>query len=237
MFFVTLHNRMEKERLIRYLEIASYLLIAGFGSYGFYMAGKGQEAFMHWLREDGWAENLTVFFLVASIFIAIKRAGGYRTNKVGKAVFMWSLLAFLFFFAAGEEISWGQRIFGIETPEFFMERNLQQETNLHNLVVGDVKINKLIFSQLLFGVMAIYLILLRPLSSKVSFIRKLVADFQVPLARWFYVVVLIVLSIAFSEIKLLKKSELIEFVFSITFFLIFVNPIFIQPEKKEAVPE
>jgi hypothetical protein len=228
---------MERERLIRYLEIALYVLVAGFGSYGFYMAGKGQEAFLYWLREDGWAENLTVFFLVASSIIAIKRAVGYRRNKMGNAVFFWALLAFLFFFAAGEEISWGQKIFGIETPEFFMEKNYQQETNLHNLVVGDIKINKLIFSQLLFGVMAIYLVLLRPLSSKVSFIRKLVADFQVPLARWFYVVVLILLSIAFSEIKLLKKSELIEFVFSITFFLIFINPIFIQTKKKEAVPE
>jgi len=228
---------MERYRLIRYLEIVSYLMIAGFVSYGFYMAGKGQEAFMHWLREDGWAENLTVFFLVASSIIAIRRSVGYRRNKMGKAVFFWGLLAFLFFFAAGEEISWGQRIFGIETPEYFMEKNLQQETNLHNLVIGDIKINKLIFSQLLFGVMGFYLVLLRPLSSKVSFIRKLVADFQVPLARWFYVVVLIVLSIAFSEIKLLKKSELIEFVFSVTFLLIFVNPIFIQPQKKEAVRE
>jgi hypothetical protein len=102
---------MERERLIRYLEIALYVLIAGFGSYGFYMAGKGQEAFLYWLREDGWAENLTVFFLVASIIIAIRRAKGYRRNKMGKAVFFWALLAFLFFFAARRRDQLGTKNF------------------------------------------------------------------------------------------------------------------------------
>jgi hypothetical protein len=44
-------------------------------------------------------------------------------------------LAFVFFLGAGEEISWGQRIFGIETPEAWAEVNVQRETNLHNLEV------------------------------------------------------------------------------------------------------
>lgn len=41
----------------------------------------------------------------------------------------------LFFFIFGEEISWGQRIIGIESGEFFKESNIQGETNLHNLKV------------------------------------------------------------------------------------------------------
>ena len=35
-----------------------------------------------------------------------------------------------------EEISWGQRIFGIESNEFFKTYNDQQETNLHNTFQG-----------------------------------------------------------------------------------------------------
>jgi hypothetical protein len=31
-----------------------------------------------------------------------------------------------------EEISWGQRLFHVSTPEFFEEHNLQKEINLHN---------------------------------------------------------------------------------------------------------
>jgi len=44
-------------------------------------------------------------------------------------------LALLFFFGAGEEISWGQRIFGFKTPESLTQVNKQDELNLHNLSV------------------------------------------------------------------------------------------------------
>ncbi len=37
-----------------------------------------------------------------------------------------------FFFVAGEEISWGQRILGIETPAEYAAVNTQQELTLHN---------------------------------------------------------------------------------------------------------
>ncbi|NMO13629.1 hypothetical protein HPC49_31225 [Pyxidicoccus fallax] len=42
-------------------------------------------------------------------------------------------LGLLFFLGAGEEISWGQRLFGWGTPEALAQVNVQQETNLHNL--------------------------------------------------------------------------------------------------------
>jgi hypothetical protein len=42
-------------------------------------------------------------------------------------------LAVLFFLAFGEEISWGQRIFGFGTPDSLSTINDQGETNLHNL--------------------------------------------------------------------------------------------------------
>jgi hypothetical protein len=42
-------------------------------------------------------------------------------------------LAALFFFGFGEEISWGQRIFGLATPESIKEANSQDELNVHNL--------------------------------------------------------------------------------------------------------
>ncbi len=42
----------------------------------------------------------------------------------------------VFLFAAGEEISWGQRIFEIDTPDALVDANRQQETNLHNLGIS-----------------------------------------------------------------------------------------------------
>ncbi|MBT0767423.1 hypothetical protein KIH74_00720 [Kineosporia sp. J2-2] len=53
----------------------------------------------------------------------------------------WALAGLLltavlgWFFLAGEEISWGQRVFGIATPDGF-EGNHQAETNLHNFDTG-----------------------------------------------------------------------------------------------------
>jgi hypothetical protein len=223
---------MTKVKLIRAAEIAGFTLIAVITGYGFHMAGKGQEAFKYWLREDGFVENLTVIFLIAAAVIALWRSIRYYKTAMIKAFIFWGGLFILFVFAAGEEISWGQRIFNIETPAFFLERNLQEETNLHNLVIGNVKVNKLIFSQLLFVVLVVYLILLRPLVSRVSLIRSLVAGFQVPLARWSYVVVISLLSLAISLLNLLRQSELIEFVFSVIFILIFMNPIFIPQRKR-----
>jgi hypothetical protein len=54
---------------------------------------------------------------------------GYATER---NIFM-ALLAVLFFMAFGEEISWGQRLFGWETPASLAAVNMQSETNLHNL--------------------------------------------------------------------------------------------------------
>jgi len=48
---------------------------------------------------------------------------------------VYLVLALLFFFGAGEEISWGQRIFGFKTPEPLAQVNKQDELNLHNLSV------------------------------------------------------------------------------------------------------
>lgn len=46
------------------------------------------------------------------------------------------LIALGCFFLAGEEISWAQRVIGIETPPALAEANRQSETNLHNIDVG-----------------------------------------------------------------------------------------------------
>ena len=39
-------------------------------------------------------------------------------------------------FAAGEEISWGQRIFGFATPDLLMTLNEQKEFTVHNIATS-----------------------------------------------------------------------------------------------------
>ena len=106
------------------------------------------------VEEDGIIEYSTAIFLLS---VSI-----YLINKLLKTVKVISsknigiiLFSIIFFFGFGEEISWGQRIFNIETPNFFIENNLQSETNIHNLMIGDVKLNKLIFTNGLFFIFSL----------------------------------------------------------------------------------
>lgn len=81
-------------------------------------------------KEDGLIEQGTAFiFLICSFLSAsIAMKCSIRSRKIIHALF-----AIGFFLCFGEEISWGQRIFGFETPERLSELNVQNEFNLHNL--------------------------------------------------------------------------------------------------------
>ncbi len=90
-------------------------------------------------REDGVYEWLgAVFFLCASIaFLCAYRVTARPHTSAhapsGGRNWFYLLFALAFFFAAGEEISWGQRLFGWELPESVRDWNNKHETNLHNL--------------------------------------------------------------------------------------------------------
>lgn len=176
------------------------------------------------VAEDGPAENLTALMLFAASFVSIYRIKQYVVLKKHGWVIMQAVLALFFFFAAGEELSWGQRIFNIESGEFFQQNNLQGETNLHNMMVGDVKINKLIFSQMLFVVLVIYFVFLEFLAKKVKFIGNLVRYFNVPLPKLHHIVMMLFSAAIIQGVYYSRHEELLEFVFAAIFFLIFLNP-------------
>lgn len=92
--------------------------------------------------EDGAVENLTALcFLAAGIaFLYPMRKSDFRP------ICTFGLGA-MCIGAAGEEISWGQRIFGIKTPEALREVNVQHELNFHNLqwLQGHYRLFMLVF--------------------------------------------------------------------------------------------
>jgi len=101
-----------------------------FFSYLFYVLANGnQRAFLG--QEDGLYETAgALFFLISSILFFIT----YIKSKPKKNIF-FLLLGILLLVAFLEEISWGQRIFNIDTPEFIQEVNMQNEINIHNLSI------------------------------------------------------------------------------------------------------
>ena len=177
-----------------------------------------------YLEEDGIVEWLTVVGLLAGFFVCL-----YRFINLAKTKNWWFLtvtlvLGILLFIAAGEEISWGQRILGIKSSEYFLKHNAQGETNIHNLVVNGVKINKLVFSTILIAVLGIYLVII-PLLYKVNrSVRKFMDNSGVPIARLYQVISFLV---AFAISELLKhdrNSELLEAAAALLFFLIIYQP-------------
>lgn len=175
-------------------------------------------------REDGSIEYATAFML---LFISILQL--YRLFKLRKYKgYLWQLgmlgFVLLFFFGAGEEISWGQRIFGIESTAYFLQHNAQQEMNLHNMVIGEIKINKLIFSKILTGILVIYLLILPVAYRKSGQLKNLMAKFAVPLVRWHHSLAFVIATLAIFAMPSSRKWELYELAFGVIFFLIFLNP-------------
>ncbi len=94
---------------------------------------------VQWLgHEDGPFETFGALCFLGSslIFLATyfkEKRGNQLFSLTTKRNVFFLLLALAFFFAFGEEISWGQRIFDFETPESLRQINRQGEFNIHNL--------------------------------------------------------------------------------------------------------
>jgi hypothetical protein len=176
-------------------------------------------------KEDGFAEYGTAFLLFSSSILLISRF--IKLQKYKKNLWKLGILAIalVFIFGAGEEISWGQRIFNIESSDYFKENNAQAETNLHNLVVGGKKVNKLIFSQLLTVVLIIYLIITPFLYRKFEGIKKLANQFAVPIVQWHHTIAFLIVTGLLVFMGSDRKWELYELAFSVIFLLIFLNPL------------
>ena len=90
----------------------------------------------HFAFEDGPIENLSavVLFIGAALWV------GYAIVQAHQRAWLQTTIALgvgLVLFVIGmEEISWMQRVIGVESSEFFLANNAQGETNLHNINTG-----------------------------------------------------------------------------------------------------
>ncbi len=176
--------------------------------------------------EDGFIEWLTALTLVAisgAMFFRFCRL--YRKKP---RLFGLTLLAtgVLFTFGAAEEISWGQRIFNVESSGFFSTHNSQQETNIHNMVVNGTKLNKLVFSKMLTVVILLYLLVWPVAYSRSAGLRTFTdtrAGVAVP--RLYQVVFFLLFMGVAWMCPSGKRAELIEFSSCAMFLLIFLYPL------------
>jgi hypothetical protein len=100
---------------------------------GFASALLGKAAFKWYTGEDQFAETLQVFcYAVALGFCLLSAQPLWRSGRKVLAL-LYLVVGAGLVCMIGEEVSWGQRLFGWQTPESLREINLQQETTLHNI--------------------------------------------------------------------------------------------------------
>jgi hypothetical protein len=95
------------------------------------LAGKGP--YKAFTEEDGIAETLQVLLYLPSLAMAVVIAQRLARSGDRLLAVLYAVLALGFVFLLGEELSWGQRVFGWGTPEALEALNKQGETNIHNI--------------------------------------------------------------------------------------------------------
>lgn len=215
---MTMGNKLSlTERIILILVVA----ILAAGIYLFYTSVPRFEVYT---EEDGLVEWLTVLGLLLGCGVSLGRFFRLLRRRSAWFLFVVLMLSVLLFAAAGEEISWGQRILGIKSSEYFVEHNAQGETNFHNLVVDGVKLNKLIFTFGLVGVMAVYLLIFPIIYNRSNKFRNWIDASGIMIPQ-FYQVLSIGLLFGLTEImRHGKRAEILEAGIALLFFLIVLYP-------------
>lgn len=179
---------------------------------------------LEFAAEDRLVENGTAFFLLVASLVLAVRAARLGARGLRLAAGLTTLYALLFFFAAGEEISWGQRIIGWETGDFFAENNYQGETNLHNLMVGEHRLARTLFGSVLTTVLLLYLVGLPLLYPRAAAIRRLADRLAVPVPGMHHGVFALAGSVVVAAIDVPRNWEVYELVFAILATAIFLRP-------------
>ncbi len=147
-----------------------------------------------------------IMFTVTSLMLFIR----FVALKSYKNIW-WNLMILFFgitfLIAALYQISWGQKLFG-NLPEEFKINYLENQ-NCINIF--------LIFFIFYFLILPIYY-------RKMGKIKNVLAKFSIPLVRWHHSIAFIIACLAVYTIPSFNKWDIFTLVFSIIFFLIFLNP-------------
>lgn len=206
------------------IEITVLLFILLIIAAGFVLVFTNMPLFIRYTIEDGLVEWLTVLGLLLGSFASLRHT--FTLRKERRFIFLLAtfLLGIFLFFAAGEEISWGQRILGIESSDYFKQHNTQGETNFHNLVLGGVRINRWIFSFGLITILSIYVIIMPVLYTRKQWMKRFVDYWGIPLPKFYQLVGCILLFILTTLIPHEKRAELLECGIAFFLFLIIAYP-------------
>lgn len=224
------------DRKISPLEKAAYAFMAVVILLGVILAYLDEQNFRdNYVGEDGVLEYFTAILLFASAMMSLKRLLVTGLKKGWIFVVMTGLVFLIMLFGAGEEVSWGQRIFNIQSGEFFQNNNGQKETNLHNLHVNGVNINKLIFGKMLTLFLVLYYLILPQVYMRSESVRRIFDRLYIPVPKAHQGIATLIAGLSILLVASGKKGELNEVCLGTVFFLTLyapLNPIIYQNAPK-----
>ncbi|MCD4735931.1 MAG: hypothetical protein K8R53_07800 [Bacteroidales bacterium] len=176
------------------------------------------------VKEDGLIENITALTLLISSGLLLFRLIKVGHSKNTKWIVFNVIMILGLFFGFGEEISWGQRIFSIDPSGFFYENNLQKETNLHNLKLYDLKINKIVFSYGFTLIFGFYFLFSLFLFKKNRYFKKIIDKYGIPIPKIQHTVSILAAILIITSIPDGRKWELWECLFVLISFLVILQP-------------
>jgi hypothetical protein len=91
-----------------------------------------RDLYVYITREDRVINWLTFFFLLISGILSLLLVRRFSKKSKSYTPFL-IIFGVLLILSALEEISWGQRLIGLESPPFFIEYSDQKEINIHNV--------------------------------------------------------------------------------------------------------
>ncbi|MGD1918035.1 MAG: hypothetical protein ACFCAD_03610 [Pleurocapsa sp.] len=153
----------------------------------------GLEAWKKMNTEGGFIEyGTSLAFLIGAIF-AFPIGKFFVSNQEKFLGYLYYLISAGTFFVGMEEISWGQKLLGFESSEFFQNYNSQEEITLHNLIWVNEYLDKgLMFVALVAGISwLIYKLISKAKHNyKVKFIipRWFLASFFIIVFLFFYLI-------------------------------------------------
>lgn len=215
-------SNMKSRSIEFYLVGACGLFVFPILFYGYCLSINDPDA-LHWfIQEDTFIEWLQFFLFFSSslfLFFYLYVMHLNREIQIYSMRFLGTLgLGCLFMFGAMEEISWGQRIFQISTPEAIAEHNLQGEITLHNMEVAGININKLIFGKLLFLFILSHNLIFPIWAKFKPQIRKKAEDLGLFLPPLSLVAVYATAAIFTQAIEHSRRDEFLEYVGAIHYF-------------------
>lgn len=198
----------------------------------------GYEAWRKMNTEGGFIEyGTSLAFLLAAIF-AFAIAKSFLAGKEKFLAYVYYLISAGFFFIGMEEISWGQKLLGLKSSEFFETYNSQDEITLHNLVwVNDYMDKGLMLAALIAGIS--------------WFIYKLISNFsklghnyrfKYIIPSWFLASFFLIVFLFFYAIEYIQTwnfhiatfQEAIELVFSLGCLSFILNSFFASKKSQSA---